>query len=89
MEKQELIKIWEKFTEGNDFILNPDKEHVEKVADGVLVNEKEKGLKYCPCRIGTGDFDKDLELLCPCNFKIQECWTEKNECWCGLFVRKK
>jgi hypothetical protein len=27
MEPKELKKAWEKFTQNNDFILNPDKEH--------------------------------------------------------------
>jgi len=88
MDREELIQIWERFTKGNDFILNPDRGLVEKIADGVLTNEKNHGLKYCPCRIQSGDFDKDLELICPCNFKIQEKWQEKGECWCGLFVKR-
>lgn len=88
MNKEEVIKSWESFCEKNEFKLNPDKEVVELVAEGVLDNEKEKGLKYCPCRLPTGDFDKDLELICPCNFEIQKTWTEKGECWCSLFVKK-
>ena len=88
MDKKELVKVWEKFTGGNDFILNPSREKVEMLADGVLNNEKNHGLKYCPCRLRTGDFDKDLLLVCPCNFKIQKTWREKGECWGSLFVRR-
>ncbi len=88
MNKEELIKTWERFTEKNDFILNPDKVHVEKIAEGVLKLEKEHGLKLCPCRLRDGSKKRDIELLCPCNFKIQKTWKEKGECWCGLFVRK-
>ncbi|MBW2995382.1 hypothetical protein KY312_03440 [Candidatus Woesearchaeota archaeon] len=89
MDKEELIKAWEKFAENNDFMLNTDRAFIEKVADGVLMNEKNLGMKYCPCRLKSGEFDKDLELLCPCNFKIQDCWQERGECWCGLFVKRK
>jgi ferredoxin-thioredoxin reductase catalytic subunit len=89
MDKQELIKIWERFAEGNDFMLNPDQQKVELLAQGVLSNNRNYGLKYCPCRLTTGDFEKDLLLICPCNFKIQKTWQEKGECWCSLFVRRR
>ena len=54
MKKEELVKIWEKFTDKNDFMLNPDQEHVDGLAHGVLENEKNHGLKLCPCRLRDG-----------------------------------
>ena len=89
MNKEELKKIWETFTENNDFILNPDKKHVEFLADGVLKLEKKQGMKHCPCRLSDGTFEKDLELLCPCNFKTHTTWAKEGRCWCGLFVKRK
>ncbi|MFT4297814.1 MAG: ferredoxin-thioredoxin reductase catalytic domain-containing protein [Candidatus Woesearchaeota archaeon] len=89
MEKAQLIEIWRTFTEKNDFMLNPDKARVEMLADGVLKNEKKHGFKYCPCRLSVGDFKKDISLICPCNFKAQDTWKNKGECWCSLFVRRK
>lgn len=88
MNKEELVKVWERFTEKNDFKLNPDKEHVGMITKGVLKNEEKFGLKLCPCILRDGSREKDLELICPCNFKIQKTWQEKGECWCGLFVKK-
>ncbi len=88
MEKKQLIRVWEAFAENNDFKLNPDKAHVDMVAEGVLGNEKETGLKLCPCRLRDGTFKTDLGLLCPCNFKAQEVWRTQNRCWCGLFVKR-
>ena len=89
MNKEELRKAWEKFTENNDFVLNPDKEVVDMVIKGVSDNEKKYGFKLCPCKLRDGTREKDLELICPCNFKIQETWKEKEECWCSLFVKRK
>lgn len=88
MNKEELIKVWEKFTENNDFMLNPDRKIVERVAEGVLENESKHGLKLCPCQLRDGSRERDLKLLCPCNFKIQKSWKERSECWCGLFVKR-
>jgi ferredoxin-thioredoxin reductase catalytic chain len=89
MNKIQLVQAWARFTEGNDFMLNPDSERVNLLAEGVRNNEKNHGFKYCPCRLRTKDFEKDLKLVCPCNFKAQKTWQEKGECWCSLFVRRK
>jgi len=91
-EIDELIKTWQKFVDAQangEFILNPQKDRVLRLAKGVLENEKNHGLKYCPCRLTTGDKIQDLELVCPCNFKIQKTWKEIGECWCSLFVKVK
>ncbi|HLC64515.1 MAG TPA: ferredoxin-thioredoxin reductase catalytic domain-containing protein [Candidatus Nanoarchaeia archaeon] len=93
-EVEKLIEAWNRYAknfnaanEANKFVLNPDRERVKRLARGVLSNEKNHGLKYCPCRLSTGEREKDLLLICPCNFFIQQTWKEKGECWCSLFVR--
>jgi len=88
MNKEEQLAAWEKFTEGNDFMLNPDKKHVNIVLDGVFANKEKFGLKLCPCRLRDGTKGTDLELICPCNFKVQNTWKNKGMCWCGLFVKR-
>lgn len=92
MNTEQLRQAWENFTKNNDFKLNPDKEHVDFIVKGVLENEKKHKLKLCPCRLRDGTREKDLELICPCNFKTHETWLKpKNRppmCWCGLFVKR-
>ncbi len=88
MNKEDLIKIWERFEQGKDFMLNPDRAHFEGVADGVLTNLEKYGSRFCPCRLRDGTTGRDMRLLCPCNFKEQERWKDKGECWCGLFVKR-
>jgi len=89
-----LIAIWEAFVSrqshgGDMFMLNPDRQRVEMLARGVLENEKNHGLKYCPCRMTIKNREDDLKLICPCDFQIQKTWRDKGECWCSLFVRAK
>ena len=88
MNKEEQIKLWEDFTEAKDFMLNPDRKFVGLLADGILANEKSKGYKFCPCRIGDGTKEGDIGLLCPCNFKTHNTWESQGRCWCGLFFKR-
>lgn len=88
MTKEKIKKVWQDFTQKNDFILNPNASQVDRIADGVLALEKQYGLKLCPCRLKNGSRQKDLELICPCNFKTQKIWQSQGRCWCGLFVKK-
>ncbi|MBU0531114.1 hypothetical protein KJ910_01270 [Patescibacteria group bacterium] len=84
-----LIKVWEQFVKDQaDFQLNPDREKVAMLARGVLDNEANHGLKYCPCRMTTGERQEDNKLVCPCNFKNQKLWKDNGECWCSLFIKK-
>ena len=90
-DKEKFLEAIEKFTEDNEFQVNPDTEKVKMLLDGMFNNEQNHGLKYCPCRLITKDFKEDLKLVCPCNFLIHETYKDKEdgECWCGLFVRRK
>ncbi len=88
-DKEVFLKAIEKFTEKNEFQMNPDREKVNMLLEGVFNNEKNQGLKYCPCRLTTKDFEEDLKLVCPCNFLIHDTYKKNGECWCGLFTRRK
>lgn len=81
----------ERFTVGNEFQVNPDADKVGLLLKGIFENEKNHGLKFCPCRLRTKDWEEDLKLICPCNFPIHETYkgVKDGECWCGLFVRRK
>jgi ferredoxin-thioredoxin reductase catalytic subunit len=81
----------ERFTVGNEFRVNPDKERVNMLLAGIFSNERNHGLKYCPCRLACKDFAEDLKIVCPCNFLVHETYKgkEDGECWCGLFIRRE
>ncbi len=91
MNKVAFTRAIETFAENNDFQVNPDKGKVGMLLEGIFNNEKNHGLKYCPCRLITKERDEDLKLICPCNFLIHETYKDikDGECWCGLFVRRK
>ncbi|MGV8151808.1 MAG: ferredoxin-thioredoxin reductase catalytic domain-containing protein [Candidatus Nanoarchaeia archaeon] len=90
-EIEKEIEIWSRFASQfpEKISLQPDQKRLELLARGVLTNQKNTGYKFCPCRIISKDMKEDIKLLCPCNFRLQNSWKEKGECWCGLFIKNK
>ena len=88
MSKEEWRHALEQFAAAKVVSLNPDKAHVDFLLDGIFSIQEKTGLKYCPCRLRTGDFAKDAALVCPCNFETHSTWLSQARCWCGLFVKK-
>ncbi len=88
MDKEQLMNLLQKITENKDFMLNPDKEKVGKIVEGLLQNEKRFKLRLCPCRLRDGTRERDLQLLCPCKFKEDEAWKNLGRCTCNLFVKR-
>ncbi len=91
MDRGAFRRAIEKFCEKNEFQVCPDESKVQTLFDGIFANEENHGLKYCPCRLVTKDFEEDLKLVCPCNFIAHETYQGKpdGECWCGLFIRRR
>lgn len=90
MTPDEFRAAIERFAAVNEFRLNPDRERVDLLIEGIFENEGKYGLKFCPCRVRTKHWDEDLRIVCPCHFTIHETYKgiEDGECWCGLFVRR-
>jgi ferredoxin-thioredoxin reductase catalytic chain len=91
MDKKQFRQAIEEFAKNNEFQVNPDLDKVNMLIDGVFSCDENHGMKYCPCRLISKDFEEDLKLVCPCNFLIHETYKDKEdgECWCGLFVRRQ
>lgn len=88
--EEKVINAWKEFADqSTTFRLTSNEEEIGMLSKGVLENLRNKGLKYCPCRVPSGNFDSDMNLICPCNFLRQRNWTELGECWCGLFVKRE
>ena len=83
---EQIIAESIEYAEKNGLKLNPNKEIVEKLAKGLLENEKKYGEKYCPCRRIIGNIEEDKDKICPCEQSHEE--IKKNgQCLCGLFLK--
>ncbi|MFA5777380.1 MAG: ferredoxin-thioredoxin reductase catalytic domain-containing protein [Parcubacteria group bacterium] len=83
---EEMIKNYSEYAKKNGFQINSDQKIVERITSGLLRNEKEKGEKYCPCRVLSGNNEEDSKKICPCAFHKEEIATG-GRCYCGLFTK--
>lgn len=84
---EEKIRSWTRtYASRQGWILNPDKRALDIVIRGLTRNCKKFGHPYCPCRLRSGDPEKDEVIICPCIFHKDEVRNEGN-CHCRLFFR--
>lgn len=83
---EEMIKNYSEYARKNGFQLNPNKKIVERIINGLLQNEKNKGKKYCPCRMLSGNLEEDAKKICPCAYHKEEI-AKDGKCYCGLFTK--
>lgn len=77
----------EKEIKGKGYYLNPDKAFVDELLEGLVTNQERYGYLFCPCRLATGNKDKDLDLICPCDYRDDDL-AEYGACYCALYVDK-
>lgn len=68
--------------------LNPDTEFTKALITGLLINEKRYGYWACPCRLATGDNVKDIDIICPCDYRDTDV-SEFGACYCALYVSEQ
>ncbi len=83
----EVLESSRKYAEKMGFKLNPNQQIVDAVVKGLVNNEKKHGVRYCPCRMISGDKEKDRKNICPCIYHKDEI-KEQGYCHCMLFFRK-
>ena len=80
----EYKKLYEE-AESGGYHLNPDTEFTKALVEGLLVNTKRYGYPACPCRLAKGDKSKDLDIICPCDYRDADIF-DYGTCYCGLYV---
>ena len=69
------------------YYLNPDAKFLQSLLEGLKQNEERYGYLSCPCRLASGKFEYDRDILCPCDYRDPDV-QEFGACYCGLYVRK-
>jgi ferredoxin-thioredoxin reductase catalytic subunit/rubredoxin len=87
---EDISRLFEKLkkdAESGGYHLNPDSKFTLELVDGLLVNETRYGYQSCPCRLASGVKEKDLDIICPCDYRDPDL-NEYNACYCALYVSK-
>ena len=74
-----------KAQEPKGYFFNKDKDRVFDLLDGLIRNSERYGYMSCPCRLASGDYEKDGDIICPCVYRPPDV-TEFGSCYCGLYV---
>ena len=69
------------------YYLTPDADLLQGLFDGLRVNEERYGYPSCPCRLASGNFDYDRDIICPCDYRDPDV-LEFGACYCRLYVNK-
>jgi len=69
------------------YYLNPDEAFTKELVRGLIVNVKRHGYASCPCRLSEGDKWKDMDIICPCDYRDRDL-AEFGTCYCALYVSK-
>jgi len=69
------------------YYLNSDEDFLRDLLEGLKKNEERYSYPSCPCRLASGNFDLDRDIICPCDYRDPDV-EEFGNCYCGLYVRK-
>jgi len=88
MDTQQLYEMLKKVQEPKGYFFNNDMEKVYELLAGLLVNKERYGYMACPCRLASGDREKDRDIICPCEYRAPDV-KEYGTCYCSLYVSKE
>jgi len=87
-EIKKLYETLKKIQEPRGYFFNKDKERVFDLLSALQKNKERYGYMSCPCRLASGDFEKDKDIICPCVYSEQDV-KEYGSCYCNLYVSRE
>jgi ferredoxin-thioredoxin reductase catalytic subunit len=88
MTPEELYENLKKVQEPKGYFFNKDKDRVLDIMKDLLINRDRYGYMCCPCRLATGDREKDRDIMCPCIYRTEDV-KEFGSCYCNLYVSQE
>jgi ferredoxin-thioredoxin reductase catalytic chain len=82
---EQLYDMLKRVQEPKGYYFNRDRELVDDLLAGLLVNRERYGYMCCPCRLASGDRDADRDIICPCAYRAADVHAY-GSCYCNLYV---
>ena len=86
-EMEKLYEMLKKVQEPKGYFFSKDKERVFDLLSSLLENKERYGYMCCPCRLASGDREKDKDIICPCAYREPDV-QEFGSCYCNLYVSR-
>ncbi|MBN2565617.1 MAG: ferredoxin:glutaredoxin reductase [Candidatus Eisenbacteria bacterium] len=81
----ELRDELDRVASASGYHLNPDSEMTRTLVRGLLINQDRVGYMSCPCRMPVGSRERDLDIICPCDYRDADL-ADWGACYCALYV---
>ncbi len=91
VDQEEVSRLYERLdreAEQSGYHLNPNREFTRGLVEGLLKNEERYGYWACPCRLADGVKERDLDIICPCDYRDPDL-DEFGTCYCALYVSRE
>ncbi len=86
---EQLYGTLKALQEPKGYYFNKDMENMTMpLLEGLITNKERYGFMACPCRLASGDFQADKDIVCPCVYREPDV-KEYGACFCGLYVSKE
>jgi ferredoxin-thioredoxin reductase catalytic chain len=70
------------------YYLTPQEDLRQMFFEGLKTNEDRYGYPLCPCRLTSGNFEFDRDIICPCDYRDPDV-AQYGACYCRLYVNKE
>jgi len=87
MDVEKLYEMLKKAQEAKGYFFNKDRERTFELLEALLVNKERYGYMVCPCRLASGEREKDQDIICPCVYREPDV-ADYGSCYCNLYVTK-
>ncbi|MDD1687407.1 ferredoxin-thioredoxin reductase catalytic domain-containing protein [Methanoregula sp.] len=85
-DEADMLKWAKGYAHKQGWSLNADEKQLGTVIRGLVRNKTKFGHPYCPCRLRSGDEEKDRAIECPCVYHKEEV-ANQGFCHCRLYFK--
>ncbi|NIO22005.1 MAG: ferredoxin:thioredoxin reductase [Candidatus Aenigmarchaeota archaeon] len=87
-EVEKLYETLKKVQKPKGYFFNKDRERTFDLLEALLINKERYGYMGCPCRLLSGDRERDKDIMCPCEYREPDV-KEYGSCYCNLYVSEE
>ena len=87
MDARQLYEALRKLQEPKGYFFNADRAMTMSLLEGLLATKARYGYMACPCRLASGEYAADKDIVCPCVYRAPDV-AEYGACFCGLYVSR-